>query len=163
MILGQRTLNIEIESFQLTLDLFPDDPEITGRSLILTGTTGNAHFLSPRECCMEIWETKDEIDYRSKNDDNGEPFFEYGQIANMEWDSENDINAFVNPVFGLTTKPFENLINLLEGLKESVINASLSLYGLKLGILSIEDDQWPERKLLSIIGVEFETTRKKNV
>ena len=155
MILGQRSLSIEIQDFQLTVELFPDDPKKTGRSLTITGTTKHSHFLYSCQCYMNIWESKGDINYKTKNSEEGESYIEYGQISAQPSDLENDINAFVDPAFSLTTQSFKDILHLLEKLNINSIDVTLSLYGLDLGLISIEDDKWPNGTLLSITGATF--------
>ena len=104
---------------------------------------------------MNIWESKGDINYKTKNSEEGESYIEYGQISAQPSDLENDINAFVDPAFSLTTQSFKDILHLLEKLNINSIDVTLSLYGLDLGLISIEDDKWPNGTLLSITGATF--------
>jgi hypothetical protein len=161
VLFGERSLIVKIANWQLSHNLFPEELGETGRRITLSGTTENAHFLYPREAFIEVWEATDSVDYKSNVNDDGENYLEYGQIQRYESDTENNINAFVNAAIGINDDLFEKVLFLVKEIKtkEVEIELKLSLYGLDLGIASIEDDKWQNKKLLSITGVKFNATQ----
>lgn len=163
MLLGQRTLIVEIDSWQLSHTLFPEESLKTGRIITLSGTTETAHFLYTREAGIEIWEASTNIDYKTKANDDGENYIEYGQIGRYESDTENNIDAHIYGAIGLNINLFDKVLFLIKELTTIEVWLKLKLYGLDLSIASIECDKWQDNKLLSITGVEFLANQTKSL
>ena len=163
MLIGQRSLIVVIENWELSHSLFTENSGETGRKITLSGTTKQAHFLYPREAHIELWEASSDIVYKIKCSDDREEYIEYGQIQRYERDTKNNINSFVNGVIGINVKLFENVLFIIKELKIKSIELELKLYGLDLSTESIESDKWPDKKLLSITGAKFIANQSKSV
>jgi hypothetical protein len=158
-VLGARTLSAEVREWRFTLKVVPDEPNLTGRFLLLICQTTEAHFLPPTELDLELLETKQKPVYRkivSKSQDGAEEM-KMGEIVRYPEDVEHRIPNSVYGAVQLSPVQFKRIFDILNLAQSSQLltaTLGLSLYGLDLGF-EICDDKWPQKQNLSIINMEF--------
>ena len=163
MLLGERTLNAEINSWEYAIRTAQDEEGLTGRHLLMIGETVKAHFLWPREFNFEISEIDGPISYQEICHE-GRTGTKYGEMVRHDYDSENKIPEFVHGGVSVSKDRFNHILELLlsrERIANTQVFVRLKLFGLELGSYSIEEDKWPTNRKLAITDLELSLQKAK--